>query len=75
MWHVVAGDGMTIDAPVLVSGIGALHVPNYSALPGVARFAGPSFHSATWDPGVQLEGKNVGVIGTGASAIQEQVDA
>jgi cation diffusion facilitator CzcD-associated flavoprotein CzcO len=61
---------MTIDARVLVSGIGALHVPSYPELPGVARFAGPSFHSATWDPSVELEGKNVAVIGTGASAIQ-----
>lgn len=70
VWHVVAGEGMTIDARVLVSGIGALHVPSYPELPGVERFAGPSFHSATWDPSVQLEGKNVAVVGTGASAIQ-----
>jgi cation diffusion facilitator CzcD-associated flavoprotein CzcO len=70
VWHLVAGEGMTIDARVLVSGIGALHVPSYPDLPGIERFAGPSFHSATWDPNVQLEGKNVAVIGTGASAIQ-----
>ena len=70
LWHVVAGDGVTIDARVLVSGIGALHVPSYPELPGVARFAGPTFHSATWNANVQLEGKNVAVMGTGASAIQ-----
>ena len=70
LWHVVAGDGLTIDARVLVSGIGALHVPSYPALPGVERFAGPSFHSAKWDASVRLEGKNIAVIGTGASAIQ-----
>jgi cation diffusion facilitator CzcD-associated flavoprotein CzcO len=70
LWHVVAGEGMRIDARVLVSGIGALHVPNYPDLPGIGRFAGTAFHSATWDASVQLEGKNVAVIGTGASAIQ-----
>jgi cation diffusion facilitator CzcD-associated flavoprotein CzcO len=70
VWHVLAGEGMTIDARVLVSGVGALHVPSYPDLPGLARFKGPAFHSATWDPQVQLEGKNIAVIGTGASAIQ-----
>jgi cation diffusion facilitator CzcD-associated flavoprotein CzcO len=70
VWHVLAGEGMTIDARVLISGIGALHVPSYPELPGIARFAGPSFHSATWAQGVKLEGKNIAVIGTGASAIQ-----
>jgi cation diffusion facilitator CzcD-associated flavoprotein CzcO len=70
LWHVLAGDGLKIDARVLVSGIGALHVPSYPELPGLARFSGPSFHSATWDHDVRLEGKNVAVIGTGASAIQ-----
>ncbi|HVS89933.1 MAG TPA: NAD(P)/FAD-dependent oxidoreductase [Candidatus Acidoferrum sp.] len=70
VWHVLAGEGMTIDARVLISGIGALHVPSYPELPGIARFAGPSFHSATWAQDVKLEGKNIAVIGTGASAIQ-----
>jgi cation diffusion facilitator CzcD-associated flavoprotein CzcO len=70
VWHVLAGEGMTIDTRVLISGIGALHVPSYPELPGIARFAGPSFHSATWAQDVKLEGKNIAVIGTGASAIQ-----
>jgi cation diffusion facilitator CzcD-associated flavoprotein CzcO len=70
VWHVLAGDGMTIEARVLVSGIGALHVPSYPDLPGLARFAGRCFHSAKWDQDAKLEGKNIAVIGTGASAIQ-----
>ena len=45
VWHVIAGDGQQIDARVLVSGMGALHVPRYPDLNGVERFAGPSFHS------------------------------
>jgi cation diffusion facilitator CzcD-associated flavoprotein CzcO len=70
VWHAVAGDGVRIDARVLVSGMGALHVPRYPELKGVERFAGPAFHSANWDLGVNLNGKNVAVIGTGASAVQ-----
>ncbi len=70
LWHVLAGEGMTIDARVLISGIGALHVPKYADLPGIERFAGPSFHSSKWPQDVTLEGKNIAVIGTGASAIQ-----
>src|SRR4029077_10987788 len=69
-WHATAGEGMRIRARVLVSGIGGLHVPQYPKLKGIERFAGPKFHSATWDHDVSLDGKNVAVVGTGASSIQ-----
>jgi len=73
--HVSANHGdcsgnLTIRARVLVSGMGALHVPHYPEIPGAEHFSGPSFHSATWRSDVDLSGKNVAVIGTGASAIQ-----
>ena len=70
VWHAIAGGGLRIDARVLVSGMGALHVPRYPELPGLNRFAGPSFHSAAWDSSVDLDGKNIAVVGTGASSIQ-----
>ena len=70
VWHATAGDGMHIKARVLVSGVGGLHVPQYPKIMGIERFAGPKFHSSTWDYGVELEGKNIAVVGTGASAIQ-----
>jgi cation diffusion facilitator CzcD-associated flavoprotein CzcO len=70
VWHAMTQDGMHIEARVLVSGMGALHVPRYPELKGADRFRGPAFHSSTWDHGVDLEGKNVAVVGTGASAIQ-----
>ena len=63
-------DALNIRARVLVSGMGALHVPHYPEIPGIERFSGPSFHSATWRSDVDLTGKTVAVIGTGASAIQ-----
>ncbi|MFI5105994.1 MAG: flavin-containing monooxygenase, partial [Terriglobales bacterium] len=69
-WRVTTGDGATVRARVLVSAVGALHVPRFPEIPGVEKFAGPAFHSTWWDAGVPLEGKRVAVIGTGASAIQ-----
>jgi cation diffusion facilitator CzcD-associated flavoprotein CzcO len=70
VWNATAGDGMRIRARVLVSGMGALHVPRYPDLKGLDRFKGPAFHSSTWDHHVVLDGKNVAVVGTGASSIQ-----
>jgi cation diffusion facilitator CzcD-associated flavoprotein CzcO len=55
---------------VLVCGIGALNIPHYPDVSGIERFADPAFHSAARRPEVDLEGKNIAVIGTGASAIQ-----
>jgi cation diffusion facilitator CzcD-associated flavoprotein CzcO len=74
VWGISAEEAgarkLRIKAHALVSGMGGLHVPNIPKLPGIERFAGASFHSSHWDYGVELAGKNVGVVGTGASAIQ-----
>src|SRR5271157_1547508 len=70
VWHATAGEVMRIRARVLVSGIGGLHVPQYPKLNGIESFVGPTFHSSIWNHDVDLDGKNVAVVGTGASAIQ-----
>jgi cation diffusion facilitator CzcD-associated flavoprotein CzcO len=69
-WHVFTDTGVEYVAQFLVSGAGALHIPALPDIPGIAEFAGPIFHTAQWDHGVDLTGKQVAVIGTGASAIQ-----
>jgi cation diffusion facilitator CzcD-associated flavoprotein CzcO len=69
VWHITTSTGR-ITARVLVSAIGALHIPATPALKGLETFAGQKFHSAAWDFGVDLAAKRVAVIGTGASAIQ-----
>jgi cation diffusion facilitator CzcD-associated flavoprotein CzcO len=69
-WHATAGEGLRIRARVLVSGVGGLHVPQYPKLKGIESFAGSRFHSSTWDHSVDLDAKNVAVVGTGASSIQ-----
>jgi cation diffusion facilitator CzcD-associated flavoprotein CzcO len=69
-WHISTGTGTEYVARFLIAGVGALHIPNVPALPGIESFSGASFHSARWDHDVDLTGKRVAVIGTGASAIQ-----
>ena len=65
--HTSAGDHR---CRFLVSGVGALHLPSIADLPGAERFRGETFHSAQWRHDVDLRGKRVVVVGTGASAIQ-----
>ena len=50
--------------------MGALRVPRYPERHGAERFSGPALHSSAWDHHVDLAGKNVAVVGTGASAIR-----
>lgn len=69
-WEVRAADGRRWRARVVVSGTGGLSRPALPAIEGAGTFAGPAFHSARWDDRVDLTGKRVAVIGTGASAIQ-----
>jgi cation diffusion facilitator CzcD-associated flavoprotein CzcO len=73
LWRCI-GEGpdgrQELTARFVISGIGGLHVPAKPHLQGLERFEGPAFHSAEWDHSVDLRGKKVAVIGTGASAIQ-----
>ncbi|KRB74194.1 4-hydroxyacetophenone monooxygenase [Nocardioides sp. Root190] len=69
-WTVRLATGEELQADIVVSAVGQLSRPSIPALPGLDTFAGPAFHSATWDHDVDLAGKRIGVIGTGASAIQ-----
>lgn len=69
-WEVTTEDGRRFRARALVAGAGGLAKPTLPEVPGLSRFAGKMFHSARWDDSADLRGKTVGVIGTGASAIQ-----
>ncbi|MDT0306489.1 NAD(P)/FAD-dependent oxidoreductase [Streptomyces sp. DSM 44917] len=57
-------------AAVLVCATGQLCRPSFPAIPGRDSFAGLSLHSARWEPGTDLTGRRVALIGTGASAAQ-----
>ena len=69
-WHLETANGEKIDTDVVVTAVGQLSRPSIPQLPGVDTFAGPAFHSAEWDHSVDLRGKRIAVLGTGASAIQ-----
>lgn len=70
--HARTADGrdMTFEANAIVSAVGQLNKPKLPDIKGVGTFKGPAFHSARWDHSVDLAGKRVIVIGTGASAFQ-----
>jgi cation diffusion facilitator CzcD-associated flavoprotein CzcO len=70
-WVVRTSDGTELAATYCVTAVGCLSTANEPPFPGADTFAGESFHTGHWphEP-VDLEGKRVGIIGTGASGIQ-----
>ena len=69
-WRIETGDGETVEADVLISACGQLSRPALTRIEGADRFAGSIFHTARWDHDVDLHGKRVAIVGTGASTIQ-----
>jgi len=69
-WTLTSGEGDTFRARVVLAGVGGLVDPSYPKIEGMETFAGDMFHTARWNHDVDLTGKRVAVIGTGASAVQ-----
>jgi cation diffusion facilitator CzcD-associated flavoprotein CzcO len=69
-WTIVFKDGEVVEADFVIACCGLLHHPRYPEIPGLGDFKGAMFHSARWDHSVPLEGKRVGVIGTGSTGAQ-----
>ncbi|RYE80201.1 MAG: NAD(P)/FAD-dependent oxidoreductase, partial [Myxococcales bacterium] len=69
LWRIATSAG-DVTARYLVSGAGGLSEPRLPDIRGIEDFRGEIFHSARWNHDVDLAGKRVAVIGTGASAIQ-----
>ena len=68
-WHVRTDRGSFV-ARVLVLAVGRLSEPLLPRVDSLETFPGPVFHSAAWDHTADLTGARVGVVGTGASAVQ-----
>jgi len=66
----VDGREEAIEANAVISAVGQLNRPSFPDIAGRESFEGVEFHSARWDHDVDLRGKRVAVIGTGASAVQ-----
>lgn len=74
IWHVQvrnqAGESETLTANVVISAVGVLNRPTLPKIAGMEKFKGTMFHSAEWKNDVDLKGKRVAVVGTGASSMQ-----
>jgi cation diffusion facilitator CzcD-associated flavoprotein CzcO len=69
-WRVETKAGAHHEADVVIAATGVLHHPRLPGIEGVESFAGPCFHSARWQDGIELAGKRVGVLGTGSTGVQ-----
>ena len=79
-WQVRTSRGDRLSAKFLVTAGGILHKAKLPGIPGIETFAGKAFHTSRWDysytgggptePMDRLSDKRVGIIGTGATAVQ-----
>ena len=69
-WHLGTASGHRDVVDVVIAATGVLHHPNYPDIKGLEDFEGSVFHSARWEHDVELDGRRVGVIGTGSTAVQ-----
>ncbi len=69
-WALTTDDDAVFRARVVVSGVGGLVDPALPDIKGIHSFGGELFHTARWNHDFDITGKRVGVIGTGASAVQ-----
>ncbi len=70
-WTLNLDDGRTFSTRFLVTAIGMLSAPTMPTIEGVEDFKGEAYHTYYWPhEEVDFSGKKVGVIGTGATAVQ-----
>ncbi len=70
LWRLQIEDGESLSARFVVGATGVFSQPKPPEISGLDRFAGPTVHTARWPHDLDLAGLRVGVIGTGASAVQ-----
>lgn len=69
-WQLLINSHDYLTAQFVINASGPLSMPVIPDFPGKDSFAGPAFHTNQWDHSVDLTGKNVSIIGSGASAAQ-----
>ncbi|MFT4035332.1 MAG: NAD(P)/FAD-dependent oxidoreductase [Patulibacter sp.] len=69
-WQVTTDDGRTLTARYLLSATGYLSQPKLPEIDGIDQFAGEVIHTTRWRDDIPLAGKRIGIIGTGATAVQ-----
>ena len=69
-WELRDQRGKRFQTKSIVSALGGLHTPNLPTFAGQDLFEGEQFHTTSWPEGLDLTGKKVAVVGTGATAVQ-----
>lgn len=69
-WRLTTTSGDAGAFDMVIAAMGVLHKPVLPEIAGRETFAGPAFHSARWPEDLAVDGRRVGVIGTGSSATQ-----
>jgi cyclohexanone monooxygenase len=69
-WTVTTNRGDTMHARFVILANGILTTPKLARIEGMQKFEGDSFHTSRWNYHIDLKGKTVGIIGTGATAVQ-----
>ncbi|KAF2163470.1 hypothetical protein M409DRAFT_26082 [Zasmidium cellare ATCC 36951] len=69
-WVLTDSNGNTYSSRFLITAMGILNDPTLPNIPGVETFQGEAFHTSRWPDQWSVDGKRVGIIGTGATAIQ-----
>jgi len=64
------GQERQVHARAVITAVGQLNIPSIPRFSGADEFGGPIVHTAQWPRGLDLRGKRVGLIGTGASGMQ-----
>jgi cation diffusion facilitator CzcD-associated flavoprotein CzcO len=69
-WRLETAGGHRDEADLVIAATGVLHHPKLPDIEGLDDFEGAMFHSARWDHDVPLQGRRIGVVGTGSTAVQ-----
>ncbi|HEX2591617.1 MAG TPA: NAD(P)/FAD-dependent oxidoreductase [Rhizomicrobium sp.] len=69
-WIVKTNRGDRMRARFVLLANGILTTPKLARIKGMEKFQGEAFHTSRWNYNVDLTGKRVGIIGTGATAVQ-----
>ncbi len=69
-WIVETDRGDKMRARFVILANGILTTPKLARIAGMEKFQGESFHTSRWKYNIDLRGKTVGIIGTGATAVQ-----
>jgi len=73
-WHLKCGEQELDVVDIVISATGVLHHPVYPNFEGLNDFVGDVFHAARWNHDVPLNGRRIGIVGTGSTAVQITAD-